>query len=58
MRHDAQQARAGAQSERIRLSLGLLTPTERKAQEESARERREHEAREAAKGLPLFEDLP
>lgn len=54
IRHDARQCRAQAESERLRLSLGLLTPKEREARESAERKRREAKAREAAKGLSLF----
>ena len=57
MRHDAKQARGKAESERIRLGLGLLTPEERAAQAAAETDRQHAQAREAAKGNPLFEDL-
>ncbi|BDU76267.1 hypothetical protein [Mesoterricola sediminis] len=54
MRHDAKACRGRATSEQIRVSLGLLTPQERKAMEEAERKRQMAQAKEAAKGAPLL----
>ena len=54
LRHDAKACRGRATSEQIRVSLGILTPKERKAKEDAERKRREAQAKEAAKGAPLL----
>jgi hypothetical protein len=56
VRHDMQAAKAKLTSERIRLSLGLLTPSEREAQEKREAEKADRQAKDAAKGMPLFEE--
>lgn len=56
MRHDAQQARAKVQSETIRVGLGLLTPEERRREAEAQERRRREEAKEAARGVSLFDE--
>ena len=55
VRHDMQAANAHVRSEQIRLSLGLLTPAEREAEAKRATKRAEDEAKQAAKGVSLFE---
>ena len=46
-----------AQSERIRLSLGILTLTERQTRENAERKRKEAKAKKAAMGSPLFTEI-
>nr|WP_320132352.1 hypothetical protein [uncultured Holophaga sp.] len=55
-RHDAKAHRQALTSEQIRISMGLLTPAEREAREKAETLRRQHEAKNAAKGTPLFEE--
>ena len=56
VRHDMQAAKAKLTSEQIRLSLGLLTPSDREAQEKREAEKADRQAKDAAKGMPLFEE--
>lgn len=56
VRHDMQKAKESLKSEQIRLSLGLLTPSEKEAEAKRARDKAEREAKEAAKGKSLFEE--
>lgn len=43
-------------SERIRMTLGILTPAERKAQRDAEIRRQQEADKEAAKGVALFEE--
>jgi hypothetical protein len=56
VRHDMQAAKAKLTSEQIRIGLGLLTPAEREAQEKRDAEKADRQAKDAAKGMPLFEE--
>lgn len=57
MRHDAQQSRQHAKSGLIRRANGWLTPQEQKEQAEADERRRLAEARKAAPGPALFEEI-
>jgi hypothetical protein len=54
--HDMQAEKSRLVSERIRLSLGLLTPAEKASQEKAEVEREAKAKKQAAKGLNLFEE--
>lgn len=56
MRHDAQKAREQAKSQSIRISLGIKTPEELKREAEAGERRRLQEAKEAARGVSLFDE--
>ena len=56
VRHDMQAHKAHLESERLRLALGMLTPAERAAREQAEAERAARDAKEKAKGVPLFGD--
>ena len=47
-----------ASSEQIRWALGLLTPAELEAQARREAEKAQRLAKDAAKGVALFEDQP
>jgi len=47
-----------ATSEQIRWALGLLTPAELEVQARREAEKAQRQAKDAAKGVPLFEDQP
>ena len=47
-----------ATSEQIRVSLGLKTPAEKASQERREALEAQRLATDAAKGVPLFEELP
>lgn len=55
LRHDAQICRQQARSEMIRHALGIETPEEKAKRLEREESQRRDEARESAKGLPLFD---
>lgn len=56
VRHNMQAHKAHLESERLRLALGMLTPAERAAREQAEAERVARDAKEKAKGVPLFGD--
>lgn len=56
VRHDMQSANERVRSEQIRLTLGLLTPAERAAEEKRTQEDVAKKTKEATKGHPLFDD--
>jgi hypothetical protein len=53
LRHDAKICRQKASSEQIRLSLGLLTPTERQAQADAEQARRLKAQKKTQQGMAL-----
>jgi hypothetical protein len=56
VRHDMQKTKERVRSEQIRLTLGLLTPAERAAEEERKEEEERKQAKEATKGNSLFDE--
>ena len=54
LRHDARICRQNVKSERIRLTLGLLTPEETQAAKDKAELQRLAKAKAATKGQDLF----
>lgn len=56
VRHDMQKANEHVRSEQIRLTLGLLTPTERAAEAKRKEEEERKQAKEATKGNSLFDE--
>ena len=55
--HDAHQSRQHAKSELIRRANGWLTPAERQEQAEAEERRRLEQARKAAQGPALLEEM-
>ena len=55
VRHDMQSANQHVRSEQIRLSLGLLTPAEREAEAKRAAAKVADAAKQATKGISLFD---
>ena len=55
VRHDMQAEKSRLSSEQIRLGLGFLLPSEREALAKAEAEAAERAAKEAAKGISLFD---
>lgn len=56
VRHDMAAHKAHLESERLRLKWGLLTPAEKEVQARLEATRMAREAKQAAKGEPLFQE--
>lgn len=55
VRHDMQKAKEYLTSERIRLSLGLLTPAEKESEARRQADKAQKQAKSATKGTSLFD---
>ena len=56
VRHDMQKANERVRSEQIRLTLGLMTPAEQAAEAKRKKEEEQKQAKEATKGISLFDE--